>query len=143
MIVAVKTKSRKRFFIKLLIFASLIIMFGAYYMHMSEQFEQQQKEEAAKKVQTIKENSKKEKSRKLERIVYREIETAVDLIGQRQVLDVKIISNKALIVVEPDTNLDALKVRYGSTALIKKSIKDIKIALDLKYIIESRYNEEE
>lgn len=142
MIVAVKTKSRKRFFTKLLIFASLIIMFGAYYMHMSEQFEQQQKEEAAKKVQTIKENDKKEKSRKLERIVYREIETAVDLIGQRQVLDVKIISNKALIVVEPDTNLDALKVRYGSTALIKKSIKDIKIALDLKYIIESRYNDE-
>ena len=44
-------------------------------------------------------------------------------------------------LIDPDTNLDALKVRYGSTALIKKDINDTKIAIDLKYIIESKYNE--
>ncbi len=141
MIVAVKTKSRKRLIIKLLIGALLIIMFGAYYFHMNRQFEQQQKEEAQKKAQLIEENNKKERIKKIERIIFLEAETAVDLVGQRNVLDVKIVANKVLIIVEPNTNLDALKVRYGSTALIKKSINDIKIALDLKYIIESKYDE--
>ncbi len=141
MIVAVKTKSKKRLIIKLLIGALLIIMFGAYYFHMNRQFEQQQKEEAQKKAQLIEENNKKERIKKIERIIFLEAETAVDLVGQRNVLDVKIVANKVLIIVEPNTNLDALKVRYGSTALIKKSINDIKIALDLKYIIESKYDE--
>ncbi len=141
MIVAVKTKNRKRSLIKLIAFASLLIMFSAYYMHMSEQVEQQQKEEAEKKAKQIEIENVKEKNKKLERLLFREIETAVDLIGQRKVIDVKIVSSRALIVVDPDTNLDALKVRYGSTALIKKDVKDIKIALDLKYIIESRNSE--
>jgi hypothetical protein len=108
---------------------------------MSEEYAKQQELENQKQLQLIEKNKEEEKSRKIERIIYREIETAVDLIGQRKVIDVKLISNKALIVVDPDTNLDALKVRYGTTALIKKDLKDIKIALDLKYIIESKYNE--
>lgn len=141
MIVAVKTKNRKRVLIKVIAFISLLVMFAFYYNHMSEQFELQQKQEAEKKAKQLEIDNKKEKTRKLERLIYREIETAVDLIGQRKVIDVKIVSSKAVIVVDPDTNLDALKVRYGSTALIKKSVKDIKIALDLKYIIESRNNE--
>ena len=141
MIVAVKTKNRKRLLIKVIAFISLLVMFALYYNHMSEQFELQQKQEAEKKAKQLEIDNKKEKTRKLERLIYREIETAVDLIGQRKVVDVRIVSNKAVIVVDPDTNLDALKVRYGSTALIKKSVKDIKIALDLKYIIESRNNE--
>ena len=142
MIVAVKTNSKKRLLIKVLAFASLVAMFVMYYFYMSEEFTKKQKVDDAKAVQVSKENEKNEKSKKLERIVYREIETAVDLIGQRKVIDLKIISNKALIIVDPDTNLDALKVRYGSTALIKKDIEDIKIAIDLKYIIESKYNED-
>lgn len=141
MIVAVKTKKRKRFLIKVIVFILLLLMFALYYNHMSEQFELQQKQEAEKKAKQLEIDNKREKKRKLERLIYREIETAVDLIGQRKVIDVKIVSNKAVIVVDPDTNLDALQVRYGSTALIKKSVKNIKIALDLKYIIESRNNE--
>jgi len=141
MIVAVKTNTKKRFFIKVISFGALFLMFVAYYFHMSNEFEKQQKIDDAKQIQVVKKNEKIEKNRKLERIVYREIETAVDLIGQRKVIDLKIVANKALIVVDPDTNLDALKIRYGSTALIKKDIKDTKIAIDLKYIIESRYNE--
>ncbi len=141
MIVAVKTKNKKRLLIKILAFISLIVMLLAYYIHMSKEFEEQQKKEAAKKAKILKLKEKKDRDKKLERIVYREIETAVDLIGQRKVIDVKLISSKALIVVDPDTNLEALKVRYGSAALIKKDLKDTKIALDLKYIIESRNNE--
>jgi len=141
MIVAVKTNNRKRLFIKGFLLLSVIGMFIAYYFYMSEEYTKKQKLENEKQIQAIKKKEKKEKDRKLERLIYREIETAVDLIGQRKVIDVKIISNKALIIVDPDTNLDALKVRYGSTALIKKDIKDTKIALDLKYIVESKYNE--
>lgn len=142
MIVAVKTNNKKRLFIKVIAFASLIAMFVAYYFYMGEEFSKQQSLNTAIEVKISKKDEKNEKSKKLERIVYREIETAVDLIGQRKVIDLKIISNKALIVVDPDTNLEALRVRYGSTALIKKDIKDIKIAIDLKYIIESKYNED-
>ena len=141
MIVAVKTNSKKRVLIKVISFISLVSMFVLYYFYMSDEFAKKQKVENAKEVQVIKENDKVEKSKKLERILYREIETAVDLIGQRKVIDLKIVSNRALIIVDPDTNLDALRVRYGSTALIKKDIQDIKIAIDLKYIIESKYNE--
>lgn len=141
MIVAVKTNSKKRLIIKALLLLSVVGMFIGYYFYMSEEYAKEQKIQSEKQVQEIKKKAKKEKDRKLERLIYREIETAVDLIGQRKVIDVKIISSKALIVVDPDTNLDALKVRYGSTALIKKGIKDTKIALDLKYIVESKYNE--
>lgn len=140
MIVAVKTNNRKRFIIKVLAFLAVVVMFIAYYFHMSEEFARKQKIENEKQLQEIKKREKKEKNKKLERLIYREIETAVDLIGQRKVIDVKIVSSKALIIVDLETNLDALKVRYGTTALIKKDIKDIKIALDLKYILESKYN---
>lgn len=142
MIVAVKTNNKKRLLIKVIAFVSLITMFVAYYFYMGEEFSKQQNLDNAKEVKISKKDENNEKSKKLERIVYREIETAVDLIGQRKVIDLKIVSNRALIIVDPDTNLEALRVRYGSTALIKKDIKDIKIAIDLKYIIESKYNEE-
>lgn len=141
MIVAVKTNNKKKTLIKIVSFLAVVIMFVSYYFHMSEEFAKKQKVEDAKLVEVNKKNEIAEKSRKLERIVYREIETAVDLIGQRKVIDLKIVSNKALIVVDLDTNLDALRVRYGTTALIKKDIENIKIAIDLKYIIESKYNE--
>ncbi|WP_044417059.1 hypothetical protein [Halarcobacter anaerophilus] len=140
MIVAVKTNSKKRALIKLLSIGAVIVMFTAYYFHMSDEYAKQEKLESQKKLEQLKLEEEKQKSKKLERIIYREIETAVDLIGQRKVIDVKLISNRALIVVDPDTNLDALKVRYGSAALIKKGLKDTKIAIDLKYVIESKYN---
>lgn len=142
MIVAVKTNNKKRVLIKIVSLCAVVAMFVAYYFHMSEEYAKKEQQEKEQQLQMIKQNEEAEKDKKLERIIYREIETAVDLIGQRNIQDVKILSNKALIVTDPETNLDALKVRYGSMALIKKGIKDTKIAIDLKYIIESKYNEE-
>lgn len=141
MIVAVKTNSKKRLFFKIASLLAVVGMFVIYYFYMSNEFSKKTNEEKNQELKTINKNAKVEKSKKLERIIYREIETAVDLIDQRNIIDVKIISNRALLVVDPDTNLDALKVRYGAMALIKKGVKDIKIAIDLKYIIESKYNE--
>lgn len=141
MIVAVKTNTKKRLIVKALALASVVGMFVIYYFYMSNEFANQQKENEQQNVQAVKKDEKKEKKKKLERIIYREIETAVDLIGQRNIQKVKVVSNRALIVVDPETNLDALAVRYGSMALIKKGIKDTKIAIDLKYILESKYDE--
>lgn len=141
MIVAVKTNNKKRLLIKVASAIAVIIMFIAYYFHMSNEFAMQQKEEQEQKLKAIEIDNKKAMQKKLERIIYREVETAVDLIGQRNIQDVKIISDRVLILTDVGTNLDALKVRYGSTALIKKDLKNIKIAIDLKYVVESKMNE--
>lgn len=141
MIVAVKTNNKKRLFIKLASAVAVIVMFIAYYFHMSNEFAMQQKKEQEQKLKAIEIDNKKAMQQKLERIIYREVETAVDLIGQRNIQDVKIISDRVLILADVGTNLDALKVRYGSTALIKKDLKNIKIAIDLKYVVESKINE--
>lgn len=42
--------------------------------------------------------------------------------GQEHVLNVKLVDNKIVIICEPDTNLDALTVRYGVMALIKRTL---------------------
>ncbi|RXJ67129.1 hypothetical protein CRV08_11090 [Halarcobacter ebronensis] len=140
MIIAVKSTTRKKIITKFLSVGAVVLLCLFYYYYMSDTYAQKQKIENEKKLQQIKEEERGKNSNKLEKLIYREIESAVDLIGQRKVIDVKIVSNRALLVVDPDTNLDALKVRYGSAALIKKSVNDIKIAIDLKYVIESKYN---
>lgn len=141
MIVAVKTNSKKRFFIKLVSAIVVIVMFLTYYNHMSNEFAKKEQEEKEQKLKAIEIDNKLAMQKKLERIVYKEAETAVDLIGQRNIQDVKIIADKVLIIADAGTNLEALKVRYGTTALIRKDIKDVKIAIDLKYVIESKINE--
>ncbi len=137
MIVAVKNNNKKRIFIKVLSILIVIGMFVIYYNYMSNEFNEKNSDTSVEAVKV----EEQEKKSKLERLVYREIETAVDLIGQRNVQKIKLVSNKVLIIADLDTNLDALKVRYGTMALIKKDIKDTKIAIDLQKVIESKLNE--
>jgi len=140
MIVAVK-RNKKQKFIKIISLAILVAMFAAYYVYMSKEFEQKQKIELeTKKAEKIEIEKQKEYKRNLEIAILTEIEKAVDLIGQKYIQHVKIIENKVVIICEPKTNLDALKVRYGSMALIKNTLNEIIIAIDVKYIVESRLN---
>ncbi|WP_121627208.1 hypothetical protein [Poseidonibacter antarcticus] len=140
MIVAVK-RNKKQKFIKIISLAILVAMFAAYYVYMSKEFEQKQKIELeTKKAEKIEIEKQKEYKRNLEMAILTEIEKAVDLIGQKYIQHVKIIENKVVIICEPKTNLDALKVRYGSMALIKNTLNEIIIAIDVKYIVESRLN---
>jgi len=132
MIVTVK-RSKKQKIIKLISIIAVIGMFIGYYFYMEEELE-------AKKIAKIKQE-KKEMNRYLERFIYKEVEKAMDLLGQENIQYVKIIQKKIVIVCDLDTNLDALAVRYGTMALIKKTVNDIKIAIDLKYIVESKFNE--
>lgn len=42
----------------------------------------------------------------------------VDLIGQNNINDIKIV--KIVYILNPNTNIDAINIRYGAMALIKK-----------------------
>lgn len=142
MIVTVKSNGPKKQLMKIISFVALIAMFTAYYFHMSEEFSgdqalMQEQTQEQKEQEDLKENSKK-----IERIIFKEVETAVDLVGQEYIQDVKIVKNRILIVCDTGTNLDPLKVRYGTLALIKNDLNNIKIAIDIKYIIESKLNDE-
>jgi len=140
MIVTVK-RSKKQKIIKLISLLAVVGMFTGYYFYMEEEFkEKQRKDLEAQKIAKI-EEEKKDMNRYLERFIYKEVEKAIDLIGQENILYVKIIQKKIVIVCDLETNLEALIVRYGTMALIKKTIDDIKIAIDLKYIVESKFNE--
>lgn len=141
MIVAVKRDDTKKKIIKFISLIALIAMFTAYYFHMSEEYTKENNKKIAenKKIEALK--LKKEKSRKIEKFIYKEIETAVDLLGQEYIHNVKVIEQKVLITCETSTNIEPLMVRYGTMALVKKSLKNIKIAINLKYIVENKYND--
>lgn len=142
MIIAVKRTSKKRLIIRILSLIVLFIMFTAYYFHMSEKYAIEEKQKQLTQIEENKAFEEKSKKQKIEKLIYREVESAVDLIGQLKVRNVKIISKKIVIVCDPDTNIDPLLVRYGTLALVKRTLDDIKIAIDLEYIVESKYNEE-
>ena len=141
MIVAVK-RNKKQKIIKLISLAVLVAMFGGYYFYMSKEFEEKQRIELeTKKAEKIEAEENKKYKKSLEKAILTEIEKAVDLIGQKYIQHVKIIENKVVIICEPKTNLDALKVRYGTMALIKNTLNEIIIAIDVKYIVKSRLDE--
>jgi len=139
MIVTVKNSGPRNYMMKIISVVALVTMFTAYYFHMSSEFSSSS-ESSNSSPQNIDE-MKKEDSKLVEKLIFREVETAVDLVGQQYIQDVKIVKNKILLVCDTNTNLDALKVRYGTLALIKNDLNNIKIVIDIKYIIESKYNE--
>ncbi len=138
MIISFKEKNKNKKTIKIVSLILLVLMFVIYYFYMSNQFSQENTKTKLQKVPINKIIMNKKK--KLERLIYNEIEVVVDLIGQQHIKKIKIVSNKVLILCDVTTNLDALKVRYGVMALIKQTSKDIKIAIDVQKIIQSKYN---
>lgn len=141
MIVAVK-RNRKNKFIKIVSVIILLAMFGAYYYHMNITYSEKIKIELEEKRALKLQEEKKEKEKKeIERAILLEIEKAVDLVGQENIKHVKIIENKVVIVCEPNTNLDALTVRYGVMALVKRTLNEIVIAVDINFILKSKTNE--
>ena len=140
MIVAVKRNKKQ----KLIKFISLLVLvgrFGGYYFYMSKSYEeQQQKEFEAKQAIKLQEEKKEKVKKDLEKAILVEVEKAVDLVGQEHIRHVKLIENKIVIVCEPNTNLEALMVRYGVVALVKRTLNEIIIAVDIDYILKSRLN---
>ncbi len=109
MIVAVKRKDFKRALIKAISFISVIAMFTAYYFHMSYEFSSFE----VKKDTKSKYAAKNKKAKTIEKIIYREAEIAVDLIGQVNVQDIKILGKRLYIVCDTNTDLEPFMIKYG------------------------------
>jgi hypothetical protein len=138
MILIVKGKDYKQLALKIFSYIGLIIMFYAYYNHMSERF-RNTNQNLVKKLDIKSANKKLNLAKTLEKLIFKEAEMVVDLLGQNNIQKIKIIDKKLFILCDYDTDTEPLLVRYGANAMMKQSAKDIKIAIDLKFIVESRY----
>jgi len=140
MIVAVK-RNKKQKFVKILILLILVGSAGGYYYNTQKNLKiQQQKELEIKEAQKLEEEKKENAKKEIEKAILVEIEKVVDLVGQENIRQVKIIDEKVVLVCNPDTNLEALTVRYGVMALIKKTINETIIAVDIDFILKSKLN---
>ncbi len=138
MILAVQTRNYKTLGLKAFSYIALITMFYFYYNHMSDKFSTQNSV-LVKKLDIKAQDKTIALSKKLEKLIFKEAEMAVDLLGQTNVKSIKIQKSMLYIICDYDTDLEPLLVRYGVKALVKSSVIDIKIALDLKFIVESKY----
>ena len=143
MIVVVK-RNKKGYLIKILSLLILIGISAAYYVHLEKKHQEEIKKELEAKqalqLQEEKREKKEKEKKEIETVLLSEIEKAVDLLGQENIRNVKIIEDKVIIICEPATNLEPLIVRYGAMAFIKKTLNEIVIAIDLNFLLKSRAN---
>jgi len=138
MIVIIKGSNIKQLIIKALSMLSLVLMFYFYYGHMSNKFKAQN-EQLISKLNIKKEIKKADLSVKFEKTIYKEAVIVVDLLDQKHIQSIKIVKDKLLIICDYDTNIEPVLIRYGVNALIKNTSQNVKIALDLKIIVENKY----
>ena len=142
MIVKVRKKSSSSKILKLIIIAGLF--FGIVYISLLIKEEnllsiELEKAREDEKVAIHIEQEKKEKEKlDAQRIILIEVEKVVDLIGQNNINDIKIVKNKVVYILNPNTNIDAINIRYGAMALIKKSFKEIVVVVDLEHILKGK-----
>jgi len=141
MIFVVKN-SKSSIFRKFIGFGILFVLFIWYYFHMQNYYKSEINKLTKKSNQLEKGNLKKERyilAKKIERLIYKEAEICVDLIGQEKIQEVKIKEGKLVIIADWDANIEPIFIRYGVLALVKSTPLNKKIAIDLKYLVESRY----
>ncbi|MGJ0364865.1 hypothetical protein [Aliarcobacter cryaerophilus] len=142
MIVKVRKKSSSSKILKLIIIAALF--FGIVYISLLIKEEnllsiELEKAREDEKIAIQIEHEKKEKEKlDAQRIILIEVEKVVDLIGQNNINDIKIVKNKVVYILNPNTNIDAINIRYGAMALIKKSFKEIVVVVDLEHILKGK-----
>ena len=139
MIIIIKTRNRNQLLIKALSVLSLIIMFSLYYTHMSNKFETENNKLVTTLDQTIV-KKKIDKSINLEKTIYKESIVIVNLLEQKHIQSIKVVKDKLYIICDFTTDIEPLLIRYGVAAMVKNSNKNIKIAIDLKTIVENKYD---
>lgn len=140
MIIVVKNRDTKRVAIKSLAVFSLFAMFYLYYNHMSNKFAEQNQALSTKlEIKEEIERKLNNKSIKIENVLYKEALTIVKLLRQEHVQSVKIVKDQLLIVCDFTTNIEPVMIRYGVNAMVKHTKTNIKLALDLKTIVENKY----
>jgi len=140
MLIIVQNQNNKSVLIKGMIGLSLVLMFWLYYQHMSNRFQEENmklttqlelKNKISEKTQS--------KSVKLENLLYKEAVLITKLINQKNIQSIQIVKDKLLIVCDFGTNMEPIMIRYGVNAMLKSTDTDIKIALDIRTIVENRY----
>jgi len=139
MIIILKTRNKNQLLIKALSMVSLILMFWLYYNHMSNKFQEQNNQLLTKLDKTIV-KKKIDKSINLEKTIYKEAIVIVNLLEQKHVQSIKIVKDKLYLICDFTTDIEPLLIRYGVAAMVKNSTKNIKIAIDLKTIVENKYD---
>jgi len=137
MIVIVKTGNRSQFVVRILATVFLFLMFGLYYNHMSNKFREQE-QMLVKQLQLKHKKKIMDKSIALEKTIYNEARRIVKLLGQEHIQSIKVVQDKLLIVCDYDTNIEPLSVRYAVAAMIKNTLQDIKIGIDIAVILEKK-----
>lgn len=140
MIIIVKGLNYKRVVVKSLSYLALVIMFYFYYGHMSTKFDTQ-KEQLQSELVSQKKQNNIDRSIAYENEIYKEAVTIVDLLGQKHIQSIKIIKDKLLLICDYTTDIEPVLIRYGVKAFVKNTSKNIKIAIDVKTIVENRYDE--
>lgn len=140
MIVAIK-KNKSKNVLKIMIV--LLVVFGIFYYNnyqetiridAQNQKIEEEKQEALKIAQEKKANEIEE----AQRTILNEVEKSVSLVGQEHVKDLRLVKNKIVFICEPNTNIDALAVRYGAMALIKKTFDETVVVVDIDFILKNR-----
>lgn len=141
MIVAVKRNKNLKG-IKIVIF-SIFMAILLFFIYSNYKINQEEIKLANEEQEVIKIEANKKDQDKLdiEKAILAEVEKAVELVGQEHIRTIKIIDNKIVIVCEPNSNLEALFVRYGAMAMIKKTLNETVIAVDINFILKSRLYE--
>ena len=138
MIIIVKNKSQVSLVAKSVSFIFLLLMFYWYYNHMATKFQEKQ-QQLISKLDIQKENKAKQKSLKIEKIIYDEAKKVVKMINQKHVQSIKVVKNRLLIVCDYNTNIEPVMVRYGVKVFVKNTNRNIKLAIDLATIVGDRY----
>ena len=138
MIIIIKEKDYKRIFIKILSATSLFIMFYLYYGHMSEKF-QEQNNQLSNELNIQVQNVKNRVSDKMEAAIYKEAVLLVDMLNQRHIQSIKILKDNLFIICDYNTDIEPVLIRYGVNAFVKNTSTNIKIAINLKMIVENKY----
>ena len=139
MIIIIKTQNKNQLLIKALAVLSLFVMFWLYYGHMSEKFQEEKKELTSELTKNIV-KTKVNKSLNIEKTIYKEAVIIVDLLKQKNIQSIKVVKDKLFIVCDFQTDIEPLLIRYGVAAMIKNTNSNIKIAIDLKTIVENKYD---
>lgn len=142
MILAIKKKAKTRILLKLVFVLSIVFTF-IFLIYKNEENKRETarilKIEEEKRIALEQEKIRKEKEKlDIQRIILIEAEKVVALIGQEFVSDLKIVKNKIVYVLKPNTNIDAISIRYGAMALVKKSFDEIVVVVDMEYIVKAR-----
>jgi len=107
-------------------------------LELKEQKEREKKELEEQRLIRLENERKEQEKQNIQRIILIEAEQVVALIGQEHIEDVKIVKNKIVYICKPNTNIEAITIRYGANALVKKSYNEIVVVVDIEYILKGR-----